>query len=122
MTQQEREQLIALQGTINEQSKRLDDIADIARDAAEKASDAHSGVVEVRAELKAMRDSLNRLIDKLDTGNGVSTKIARLEGAAVNIAADVKKCQAGCGARWKILITAVLTLITGLLIAYFTKK
>jgi len=78
-------------------------------------------VFELKSDVQLMISEVRRLSKILEDGNGMRTRITKLETLQINAIQRQVECQKRSAARWKFLIGAFTTLAVGTILFLLTK-
>jgi len=115
-TSREGDKLQLIHDAIDQQSKRINELSKISGTAIEISSQTKVEIALACEQIKHLVANVERLNDKIDKGNGFSTRIARIETGLVNLSQGLGECSRRSTGRWKILFGLGTTILAGLVV------
>lgn len=100
---------------IESQTKRIDEFVKVSGRAIEVSTQTKIEIATVSEQIKNLCKNVENLNEKIDKGNGFSTRITRVETA-------FSECSKRSSGKWKILWTAFALLVVSILAWLITDK
>lgn len=100
----------AIMQALETYGSRIDKIASVAERALETSQSSAVTIAELKATIKALKESLDKVIEAVNASNKLEGRVVALETEYTNMVRELEETKSDCRKRWKFVNWAMASI------------